>query len=278
MSAGSSADTVTRGRRWTMRPTVRRRVVRGILYAVFVIIVVLLVLAADWAAIQTNFLNWEVAKTQFPDVILIAAKNTVVYTIIAFIGGLVFGLLLALMKLSPVAPYRWVATAYIEFFRGLPALLVIFAFAFAVPIAFQWNPPGGSAGAGLLSLIIVSAAYIAETIRAGIQAVPKGQVEAARSLGMGPAWTMISVVLPQAIRIVVPPLTNELVILIKDTSLLFIAGMALEDRELTTFARDNVSQNANATPLVIAALMYLVVTLPLTRLVAHLERRSQRGR
>jgi polar amino acid transport system permease protein len=182
------------------------------------------------------------------------------------------------MKLSPVAPYRWAATVYIEFFRGLPALLVIFTFAFAVPIAFQWHPPGGSAGAGLTALIIVSAAYIAETIRAGIQAVPKGQVEAARSLGMRSSWTMVSVVLPQAFRIIIPPLTNELVVLIKDTSLLFIAGMAVGDRELTTFARDSVSQQANPTPLTIAALMYLIVTLPLTRLVARLERRTQRAR
>lgn len=261
-----------------MRRTVRRRLTRGVLYVVFVAVVVALVLVADWGAIRQNFLDPEIAKDQFPDVVYTAAKNTVVYTIIAFIGGLLLGLLLALMKLSPVAPYRWAATAYIEFFRGLPALLVIFASAYAVPIAFQWRPPGGSAGAGLLALIVVSAAYIAETIRAGIQAVPKGQAEAARSLGMRPSWTMVSVVLPQAFRIVIPPLTNELVVLIKDTSLLFIAGMALEDRELTTFARDSVSEHGNATPLVIAALMYLVVTLPLTRLVARLERRTQRAR
>ena len=199
-------------------------------------------------------------------------------TAIAFVGGLILGLLLALMKLSPVGPYRWVATAYIEIFRGLPALLVIFGFAFAVPIAFDWRPPGGSAGAGLIALIIVSGAYIAETLRAGIEAVPAGQREAARSLGMNPTWTMVSVVLPQAFRIVTPPLTNELVILIKDTSLLFFAGMALNERELTTFARDSVSQSANATPLVIAALMYLIITLPLTQLVARLERHNKRGR
>ncbi len=209
---------------------------------------------------------------------MIAAKNTIIYTAIAFAGGLVFGLVLALMKLSPIAPYRWAATAYIEFFRGLPALLVIFTFAFAVPIAFQWRAPGGSAGAGLLALIIVSAAYIAETIRAGIQAVPKGQVEASHSLGMSSSWTMVSVVLPQAFRIVIPPLTNELVVLIKDTSLLFIAGMAIEQQELTTFARDSVSNVGNSTPLTIAALMYLAVTLPLTRLVAYMERRGARGR
>jgi polar amino acid transport system permease protein len=177
-----------------------------------------------------------------------------------------------------VLPYRWFATGYIELFRGLPALLVIFGFAYAIPIAFQWRPPGGSVGAGLIGLIVVSAAYIAETIRAGIEAVPKGQMEAARSLGMNPSWTMVSVVLPQAFRIITPPLTNELVILIKDTSLLFIAGMALGERELTTFARDSVTSQANATPLVVASLLYLAITLPLTQLVAKLERHNKRGR
>lgn len=249
------------------------------LYAIFVVAAAAVILISDWEAITSNFLDWEVAVEQFPAIVTTAAKNTVVYTFIAFVGGLILGLILALMKLSPVPPYRWVATVYIETFRGLPALLVIFGFAFAAPIAFtNWNPPGGSTGAGLIALIIVSAAYIAETIRAGIQAVPKGQVEAARSLGMRPTWTMVSVVLPQAFRIITPPLTNELVIIIKDTSLLFIAGMALGDRELTTFARDSVSQFANSTPLVMAALLYLVITLPLTRLVARLERHNQRSR
>ncbi len=261
-----------------MKPSTRRRLFRGSLYAIFIAAVVALVLVADWEAIRTNFLDPEIFREQFPAIVIIAAKNTVVYTVIAFIGGLLFGLILALMKLSPVAPYRWVATAYIELFRGLPALLVIFGFAFAVPIAFQWKPPGGSTGAGLIGLIVVSAAYIAETIRAGIEAVPTGQPEAARSLGMNPSWTMVSVVLPQAFRIVTPPLTNELVILIKDTSLLFIVGMSLDARELTTFARDGVSQYANATPLIAAALMYLIITLPLTQLVARLEKRNKRSR
>lgn len=278
MSTAQKVSVDSAGSRRSMKPSTRRRLFRGALYAIFILAVVLVIVLADWGAIKENFLDPGVAAEAFPTIIVIAAKNTVIYTVIAFAGGLICGLILALMKLSPVAPYRWVATAYVEIFRGLPALLVIFGFAFAVPIAFNWRPPGGSAGAGLLALIIVSAAYIAETIRAGIEAVPPGQVEAARSLGMPPSWTMISVVLPQAFRIILPPLTNELVILIKDTSLLFIAGMALGDRELTTFARDSVSQQANATPLVLAALMYLVITLPLTRLVARLERHTKKTR
>nr|WP_209068180.1 amino acid ABC transporter permease [Arthrobacter pigmenti] len=248
------------------------------MYAVFIIVVAVVVLTTDWVVIQNNFFNLEVAAETFPEIVTIAAKNTVLYTAIAFVGGMILGLVFALMKLSPVLPYRWFATAYIELFRGLPALLVIFGFAYGLPIATGWQPPGGSTGAGLIALMIVSSAYIAETLRAGIEAVPKGQVEAARSLGMRPSWTMVSVVLPQAFRIVTPPLTNELVILIKDTSLLFIVGMALGERELTTFARDALTTQANSTPLVLAALLYLVITLPLTQLVAKLERHNKRGR
>jgi polar amino acid transport system permease protein len=261
-----------------VKRSTKQRLVRGLLYAVFVAAVLALGLAADWEAVRESFFDVGVLQQTWPGILVVAAKNTALYTVIAFVGGLAVGLLLALMKLSPVAPYRWVSTAYIEFFRGLPALLVIFAFAFAVPIAFDWQPPGGPAGAGLVGLVVVSAAYIAETLRAGIQAVPKGQVEAAKSLGMNSLWAMVSIVLPQAFRIVIPPLTNEFVIIIKDTSLLFIAGMAAEDRELTTFARDTVSENFNSTPLLAAAVMYLALTLPLTRLVARLERRTQRAR
>jgi polar amino acid transport system permease protein len=233
---------------------------------------------ADWEAIRENFLDTEVLKQLWPEIVTVAAKNTVIYTILSFFGGLVIALALALMKLSPVAPYRWIATTYIEFFRGLPALVVIIGFGFAVPIAFGWRPPGGTIGAGIIALIVVSAAYMAETIRAGIQAVPKGQSEAARSLGMSGPWTTVSVVLPQAFRIVIPPLTNEFVILIKDTSLLFVLGVAANERELTTFARDAVTTNQDSSPLLAAAVLYLIITLPLTRLIARLERRTQRAR
>ncbi|WP_148570798.1 amino acid ABC transporter permease [Nocardioides caldifontis] len=261
-----------------MKKSTRRRLVRGLLYAVLVGAVVLLALIADWEAIRQNFLSGEVMGELWPEVLTVGVKNTVIYTVIAFAGGLALAIVLALMKLSPIAPYRWIATAWIEFFRGLPALVVILAFGFAVPIAFSWRPPGGSVGAGVLALVIVSSAYIAETLRAGIQAVPKGQFEAARSLGMTSGRTTFSIVLPQAFRIVIPPLTNEFVLLIKDTSLLFVIGAAIDERELTTFSRDALTQYANSTPLIVAAAAYLIITLPLTRLVARLERRQQKAR
>ena len=256
----------------------RQRLIRGVMYAAFLGVIVLLASIADWEQVNAQFLDLDVARAMFPEVVTLAARNTVVYTAIAFVFGLLFGLVLALMKLSPVGPYRWLATVYIEIFRGLPALLTIFLFAFGVPIAFQWQPPGGVAGAGVLGLIVVAAAYIAETIRAGIEAVPKGQVEAARSLGMSPAWAMISVVLPQAFRIVIPPLTNELVLLIKDTSLLALVGVTAGTRELTNFARVELFATNNSTPLVIAGLLYVAITIPLTQLIAVLERRNARAR
>jgi len=261
-----------------MKRSTRHRLTLAVLYAVLAGALLLLILIADWGAIHTNFFDRDILESLWPEIVTVAAKNTVIYTVIAFLGGLGLALVLALMKLSPVGPYRWLATGYIELFRGLPALVVIIAFGFAIPIAFQWRPPGGTMGAGVLALIVVSAAYMAETLRAGIQAVPKGQTEAARSLGMSAGRTTLSIVLPQAFRIVIPPLTNEFVLLIKDTSLLFVLGVLATERELTAFSRDAQSATANSSPLVAAAAMYLIITLPLTRVVAWLEKKQQRAR
>lgn len=266
-----------------MKRTTKRRVVQGVLYAVLLGVAVALALVADWTAIKANFFKSDgfVPPGTWADLITVGVKNTLIYTTIAFGGGLLLALVLALMKLSPVGPYRWLATIYIEFFRGLPALLVMLFMAFGITIAFQWTPPGGSVGAGIVALILVGSAYMAETLRAGIQAVPKGQTEAARSLGMSGARTTATVILPQAFRIVIPPLTNEFVLLIKDTSLLFVIGFAAEQRELTTLARDFLASGPTAgtsTSLVQAAILYLVITLPLTQLVGWLEKRQRRSR
>ena len=204
-----------------------------------------------------------------------AAKNTLLYTATSFVFGLVFGLLLALMRLSVVAPYRWIARTYIEFFRALPALVTILLIGFAVPIAFDVDIPGGTLGKATLGLGMVAAAYMAETIRAGIEAVPKGQVEAARSLGMSGFWTLTSIVIPQAFRIIIPPLTNELVLLIKDTSLLFVLGTTPGSKELLKFGRDLQNTTFNGTPLIVVAVVYVAITLPLTFLVAQLEKRNK---
>jgi polar amino acid transport system permease protein len=262
----------------SMRRTTKRHLTRGVLYAVFAAAVLLVAVSADWERVATQFFRLDIAKEQLPQIITIALKNTILFTLISFAGGVVLGIVMALMKLSSVAPYRWFATAYVEFFRGVPALLTIFAMAYMLPIALGIQVPGGQVGAGLVGLILVASAYMAEVIRAGIQAVPKGQSEAARSLGMSPTRTMFWVILPQGFRIIIPPMTNEFVLLLKDTSLLFIAGSTVFTKELTTFSRDALTTTANGTPLIMAAMLYLIVTIPLTRLVAVLERKMARQR
>ena len=119
---------------------------------------------------------------------------------------------------------------------------------------------------------------MAETIRAGIQAVPKGQMEAARSLGMSHGRAMLSVVVPQAFRIILPPLTNELILLTKDSSLVYILGLTLDEYELTKFGRDVLNQEKNLTPIIVIGLCYLLITVPLSIVVRRMEARSERAR
>lgn len=257
----------------------RRRVSQGIQYVVFVGVLVTIGVLADWGRLQNQFAQTDLIGKLFPDIITIALRNTVVYTLSGFAFGLVLGLVVALMRLSSVAPYRWVAGIYIELFRGLPALLIFIFVGVAVPLAFPGTEiPGGTYGKVALGLGLVAAAYMAETIRAGIQAVPKGQMEAARSLGFSHARAMVSVIIPQAFRIVIPPLTNELVLLFKDSSLVLFLGVTLEERELTKYGRDLASQSANSTPILVAGLCYLMVTVPLSFVVRRLEARADRAR
>jgi polar amino acid transport system permease protein len=236
-----------------------------------------LVAAADWSRLREAFLDGDIFWDQFPEIVTRAARNTLIFTALAFAIGFGLALLLALMRLSPLRPYRWFAAVWIEVFRGLPALITIFTIGYAVPIALGFRVPGVY-GPGAVALGIVYSAYMAETLRAGIEAVPRGQVEAARSLGMTPARAMGSIVLPQAFRIIIPPLTNEIVALIKDTSLLYVLGTTASTIEITKFSREGVSRTFNITPLLAGALVYLAITIPMTRGVALLERRNRRAR
>jgi polar amino acid transport system permease protein len=254
----------------------KRRLSRGAQYAVFAAVVIAFALSADWGRLRNQFAQADIARQMFPDIITMALKNTVLYTLSGFVFGLVLGLVIALMRLSSVGPYRWLAGIYIEIFRGLPALLIFIFVGVAVPLAFPGTQIiGGTYGKVALALGLVSAAYMAETIRAGIQAVPKGQLEAARSLGFSPARAMVSIIVPQAFRIILPPLTNELVLLFKDSSLVLFLGVTLEERELSKFGRDLASTTANSTPILVAGLCYLLITIPLGLVVRRMEAKAQ---
>jgi polar amino acid transport system permease protein len=254
----------------------KRRLSRGAQYVVFVAAVIAFAVTADWGRLQNQFAQGDIARQMFPDVVTLALKNTVLYTLSGFVVGLALGMVIALMRLSSVGPYRWLAGVYIEIFRGLPALLIFIFIGVAVPLAFPGTEVvGGTYGKVALALGLVAAAYMAETIRAGIQAVPKGQLEAARSLGFSPARAMVSIIIPQAFRIILPPLTNELVLLFKDSSLVLFLGVTLEERELSKYGRDLASTTANSTPILVAGLCYLLVTIPLGFVVRRMEAKAQ---
>ena len=260
-------------------PRQRAARLRLVQYVVLVALLLAVLLLADWGELKRAMFDPEIVREQFPDVITIALKNTLIYTACGFAFGLALGLVLALMRLSSVGPYRWIATGIIELFRGLPALVVFLALSVGVPLAFPDREiPFGNLGTVTLALGLVGGAYMAETIRAGIQAVPKGQMEAARTLGMSHSRAMISVVIPQAFRIILPPLTNELILLTKDSSLVYILGLALEDYELTKFGREGMNTAANLTPIIVIGLCYLLITVPLSIVVRRMESRAERAR
>lgn len=261
-----------------LSPRKRAQRIRLVQYAILAAVVVAAILTVDGRQVQSVFFRSDLIQLTLQAGLPRALLNTVLYTFGAFLVGLTLGTLLALMRLSQVAPYRWIASIYIEFFRGVPALIVLLAFGL-LSVAFPGlRFPLDPYGTVWTALGMVSAAYMAETIRAGILAVPKGQVEAARALGMPAGMAMRRIVLPQAFRIITPPLTNELVLLTKDSSLVYVLGLTAAAFELTKFGRDISSSNGNLTPLVIAGLCYLLITLPLTFLVRRMEAKAKKAR
>ena len=252
----------------------KARYTRYGVYALSLAMLVAVALFVDWAKLRNAMFRWDIVKEQFPHILTQGAKNTVIYTVIGFALGLTLGLAFALMRLSKVRAYRWFAATYIEVFRGIPLLVTLLILGFGIPIATGWQWPNPWMQ-GAVPLALVAAAYMAETVRAGIEAVPKGQMEAARSLGMSYPRAMTTIIIPQALRVIVPPLTNEFVLLIKDTSLISVLGVTDATKDLARFGRDGVNHSANATPLIVAGLVYLLMTLPLTQLVAWMERRAK---
>ena len=267
--------------------TKRRRTtfIRSGQYAIIVVIVAVLAVAGRWGDFRAQFLDFHIMGQVLPRVIKTGLVNTLVYTVMAFVFGLIVGLIIALMRMSEVRLYRWIATVYVELLRGLPTLLVLFLLNYAIPTLFGTNNKLFSNFYLLVTIGLgsVAAAYMSETIRAGVQAVPKGQMEAARTLGMSSGKALRLVILPQAFRIIIPPLTNEIILLIKDSSLVYALSLTAKQYDLTYLTQTAASGGitgveANASPLVLAGLAYLVVTLPLSQAVRALERNQAKRR
>ncbi len=263
----------------------RTTMIRTIQYSAIVVVVVVLALVGHWKDFRVQFLDVHIMGQILPRMIKTGLVNTLIYTVTSFIFGLIVGLIIALMRLSQVRLYRWIATVYVELLRGLPTLLVLYLLAYAIPTIFGNSNKFFTNFYVLVTLGLgsVAAAYMSETIRAGVQAVPKGQMEAARTLGMPPGRAMISIILPQAFRIIIPPLTNEVILLVKDSSLVYALGFTSVQYELTYLGQTAASGgitgiNANSSPLILVGLAYLVITLPLSQAVRALERKQARRR
>ncbi|MEQ1682522.1 MAG: amino acid ABC transporter permease [Burkholderiaceae bacterium] len=196
-------------------------------------------------------------------------RVTVLLTAVAAVAGVLIGVLAALGKTSKWLPLRWIASAYIWVIRGTPLLVQVLFVYFALPVMIPALQLSDFASA-CVALSLNVGAYNAEAIRAGLLAVPKGQVEAARSLGLSPWFTFIDVTFPQAFKISLPPLVNNIVALLKDSSLAYAIGVV----ELTNVG--NRIQAATFQPLPIlltSASIYLLLTTVLTQISNAVERR-----
>lgn len=220
-------------------------------------------------SIRNNYLDFQLIWEN-REAIIQALLVTISLALLAEVVGIVLGLSLSLLKIARSWILRFPAQVYIDLFRGTPLLIQIIIIYFTTPlIGIRFT---SLFYAGLAALSLNSAAYVAEIFRAGIQSIDKGQMEAGRASGLSYAQTMRHIIVPQAFRRVIPPLTNEFVMLIKDTSLVSVIGLA----ELLRAARVLQSSTFNGTPLIAAALLYLALCLPLIYLTNILERRLNR--
>ena len=194
--------------------------------------------------------------------------TTLKLTALAVALGVVLGALIAMMKMSKVGIVRFFASVYIEVIRGTPILLQLFIFVFALPTLipvklsyFTWTA---------IALSINSAAYVSEVIRSGIQAVDKGQTEAARSLGLSERQTMLRIIMPQAIRNILPALGNEFIMILKETSL---ASTFYVGDLMTQYQTISGKTYLVIEPLIIIGIIYFVITFTMSKLIAVLERK-----
>ena len=248
----------------------RKRISRrqGIIAAVSTTVVLgtlftILVTSPGWEIVKKTFFDIDYGREVFPTVIAGLWINLQ----LTFIGGAAIGIIalgLALLRTtkSPaLTPFRFLATAYVDIFRGAPLILIILLVGFGVPALRLKGVSSNVIFLGTVAVVLTYSAYVAEVIRSGILSIHPSQRAAALSLGLTSGQTMRYVVLPQAIRRVVPPLLNDFVSLLKDTGLVSILGVT----DAVRAAQINASRTFNYTPYVVAAILFLLITIPMTR-------------
>jgi len=224
---------------------------------------IILITSPGWEVVKATFFDIQYGKEVFPTVV----KGLWINLQLTFFGGIAIGIIamgLALLRTtkSPaLTPFRFLATAYVDIFRGAPLILIILLVGFGVPALRLQGISSNVILLGTIAVVLTYSAYVAEVIRSGILSIHPSQRAAARSLGLTSGETMRFVVLPQALRRVVPPLLNDFVSLLKDTGLVSILGVT----DAVRAAQINASRTFNYTPYVVAAILFLLITIPMTR-------------
>ncbi len=257
----------------------RRRAARkyGVIAAASSVLVlgtllVVLVTSPGFTVLSDTFFNWAYGAEVLPKVLLGFMTNAML-TVIAGTSVAILGLCIALLRTSrspALTPFRFLATVYVDLFRGIPMILVILLVGFGLPALRIPGLTNNVLILGTLAVIITYTAYVAEVLRSGILTVHPSQRAGARSLGLSQFQSLRHVVLPQALKRVTPPLLNDLIALIKDTGLVSILGVT----DAVRAAQIASSRSFNYTPYVIAAIVFLLVTIPLTRFTDRAMRRS----
>ena len=207
---------------------------------------------------------------KYSEYYLKGAEITIVLAFFAVLCGTILGLALTLLRRSKFKPISYIATAYVEFVRGTPLLVQIYIIYIGLPKLIGIDMPDMIVGS--VALALNSAAYISEIIRAGIEAVDKGQMEAARSLGMNQGLAMVHVIIPQAFKNILPALGNEFISVIKESSMVSVIGVA-ELMYNASIVRGNTALGLE--PIIVAAVVYFILTFTLTRCLGYVERRMK---
>lgn len=233
----------------------------------------------DWLDnIVRTFFDFDAMLAVLPQLLTVGLVNTLIISAAATIIGVVGGMILAVMGISTSRWLRIPARIYTDIFRGLPAILTILLIGQGFARFSQQLFGPSPYPLGILALALIASAYIGEIFRAGIQSVDRGQLEACRALGMSYGRAMRLVVVPQGIRRVLPALVNQFIAIVKDSSLVYFLGLLVSERELFRVGQDAAVLTGNLSPLVLAGLFYLVITVPLTHLVNYFDNRFRAGR
>jgi polar amino acid transport system permease protein len=276
-----SGDSILRsGGRPPVRPRFDQSALRSTLVAListvvfFAFVGFVAVNAPGWSAVQQSFFNGRVWQESVPDVVPAFLTNVQLFCI-AEVLILILALAIAVLRSLPGAvlfPVRLITTIYVDFFRAVPGVLIIYILGFGIPGLGIAGVPTDPFFYAVVALTLVYSAYVSEVYRAGIQSVHPSQEAAARSLGLSQFQALRYVVLPQAIRRVIPPLLNDFIGLQKDTVLVSYIGVV----EVFRQAQIDEAASFNFTPYVVVALVFLVITIPLARLTDWLVARDRR--